>query len=258
MHVAGRLYAHQRHQRAGVDTARQEDAERHVGHQPAPHRTQQAPAQLLAHLVHRTGSRPAALEPPVAARRWRGGALAIEQRCSRRQFLDPSDDAAGSRHVLVSHEVVERLDIPLQRHPWRHDHRLELRPEDDALWPIVDVERLDAQPVAGEEELLAPPIPDGKPEHAVEPSHAVRSPLLVGVDDRLGVAARAEAVAAGLQLGPQLGVVVDLAVEDDLDRTVLVGHRLVPPGEVDDAQPAHPDGQAAFHPVALVVRAPVR
>ena len=44
---------------------------------------------------------------------------------------------------------------------------------------------------------------------------------------------------ARLELGPQRGVVVDLAVEDDPDRPVLVGHRLVAGGrEVDDRQAA--------------------
>jgi hypothetical protein len=40
-----------------------------------------------------------------------------------------------------------------------------------------------------------------------------------------------EVVAKGL-------IVVDLAVEDDPDRAVLIGKRLVSPGQVDDRQPA--------------------
>ncbi len=48
----------------------------------------------------------------------------------------------------------------------------------------------------------------------------------------------AEPMAARFELGAQLGEVVDLAVEDDPDRAVLVGHRLIAGGEIDDAQPA--------------------
>ena len=73
------------------------------------------------------------------------------------------------------------------------------------------------------------------------PSSACRQSapvLLVEVDDRLGVGARAEPVALGLEARAQLGVVVDLAVEGDPDRAVLVGHRLVPGRrQVDDRQP---------------------
>jgi hypothetical protein len=40
-----------------------------------------------------------------------------------------------------------------------------------------------------------------------------------------------EVVAKGL-------IIVDLAVEDDPDRAILIGKRLVSPGQVDDRQPA--------------------
>ena len=62
------------------------------------------------------------------------------------------------------------------------------------------------------------------------------APRLVGVDDDLGVAAGAEAVAERLELGAQLDVVEDLAVEDDPQRAVLVGQRLLAGRQVDDGQ----------------------
>ena len=43
---------------------------------------------------------------------------------------------------------------------------------------------------------------------------------------------------AALQLGPQLAVIVDLAVLDDDDAAVLVGERLVAAVEVDDREAA--------------------
>ena len=82
-----------------------------------------------------------------------------------------------------------------------------------------------------------------------------RAPLLVGVDDDFGVGRRVEAVAGGLELAAQLAEVVDLAVEDDPDRAVLVVDRLVAGREVDDAQPAHAERHALVHPHALIVRA---
>ena len=45
-------------------------------------------------------------------------------------------------------------------------------------------------------------------------------------------------MAAGFQLRPDVGVVVDLAVEDDPHGVAFVGDRLVTGGEVDDAEPA--------------------
>ena len=49
---------------------------------------------------------------------------------------------------------------------------------------------------------------------------------------------------AALELGAQLAEVVDLAVEDDADRAVLVEDRLVAARQVDDRQAAHPQGDA--------------
>src|SRR4029079_13708059 len=55
---------------------------------------------------------------------------------------------------------------------------------------------------------------------------AALAPLLVGSEDDLGVAARAEDPAFRLQLGAQLAKVVDLAVEHDPGLAIGAGHRL--------------------------------
>ena len=61
---------------------------------------------------------------------------------------------------------------------------------------------------------------------------------------RFGVAVGAEAVAGAFEPAAQLAEVVDLAVEDDPDRAVFVGHRLMPAGQVDDRQPPMAQGHA--------------
>jgi hypothetical protein len=102
-------------------------------------------------------------------------------------------------------------------------------------------ERLLAEPIAGGEKLTPPPVIDREREHALELLDTRRSVLFVGVQDRLGVAGGAEAVALRFEHGPEFAVVVDLAVEDDLARAVFVGHGLMPAGAVDDREP--PVGQ---------------
>jgi hypothetical protein len=54
------------------------------------------------------------------------------------------------------------------------------------------------------------------------------------MDDDLGVAARAEHVTQRDELRNQLAIVVDLAVEDDDHRAVLVEKRLLAGLQVDD------------------------
>ena len=63
-----------------------------------------------------------------------------------------------------------------------------------------------------------------KREHAAHAVEALDAPLLERVDDHLGVGVVGpERVAAEpFELRPDLGVVVDLAVEDELERPVLV------------------------------------
>ncbi len=61
------------------------------------------------------------------------------------------------------------------------------------------------------------------------------------MDEHLGVAVGGESVTALAQLLAQAGVVVDLAVEGDPDRAVLVGERLVAALEVEDRQAPHAD-----------------
>jgi hypothetical protein len=59
------------------------------------------------------------------------------------------------------------------------------------------------------------------------------------VHDDLRVGSRLEGVAARGELCGQLTVVVDLAVEDRPDASMLTGHRLVAGCEVDDLEPPH-------------------
>ena len=68
--------------------------------------------------------------------------------------------------------------------------------------------------------------------------NAVIAPLFVGVDDRLGIALRAIAMASRFERRPHVGVVVDLAVVGHPHRAVFVRQRLMAAGEIDDAEAA--------------------
>ncbi len=111
---------------------------------------------------------------------------------------------------------------------------LELAGEEQPVGFEAIEQRLFAKTVAGEKQLFPPVVPNGQREHAAEVPHAVGTVLLVQVDDGLGVTVRAEAMAAGFEVGPQLAVVVDFTVERNPDRLVLVRERLPPGGEVDN------------------------
>ncbi len=65
-------------------------------------------------------------------------------------------------------------------------------------------------------------------------------------------------MARGLELGAQIRVVVDLAVEDDLDGAVFVAKRLRPRRQVDDAQSPVPERGTLVAPDARVIGPAVR
>ena len=85
----------------------------------------------------------------------------------------------------------------------------------------------------------------------------MRAVVLVGVQDRLGVAVGGEPVAPRLQFQPQLGVVEDLAVEDDPQAAVLVADGLLARAEIDDGEPGVAQAGLIVQVDAELVRAAV-
>src|SRR5207237_597177 len=96
--------------------------------------------------------------------------------------------------------------------------------------------RLDAEAIAREKQRRGVAIPERKSEHATEALDAVLTPRFPRMHDHLGVAARAKAMAKLHELGNELLIVVDLAVEDDDHAAVLVEPRLLPRLQVDDGK----------------------
>ncbi len=137
------------------------------------------------------------------------------------------------------------------------EQRRELRAEDERAGRLRVEQGLLADPVARQEQLLLALVPDGEGEHAAQVLRRVRAPLLVGVDDGLGVAVGAEAVAEVFEPFFKLAEVVDLAVEDDPGGALFVGDGLLPAREVDDGEPPHGEPDVTLEVAPLLVRAAV-
>jgi hypothetical protein len=77
--------------------------------------------------------------------------------------------------------------------------------------------------------------------------------FLIQVNDGFGIALRAVLVTTRSHLLPELGVVVDFAVEDDPDGFVLIADWLVTGRKIDDAQPAHakPNRPVDIEPIVI-------
>ncbi len=132
-------------------------------------------------------------------------------------------------------------------------HRFDFRSEQKPLRRQFVVQRLDAQPVACDEERFRIAIPDGKSEHAAQVLYAICTVFFVEMDDGLGIAVRAIAVAARDELLAQREMVVDFAIKHDPQRAVFVRNRLMTARNIDNAEPPHSDAHRAVGIKAVVV-----
>src|SRR5439155_2495479 len=98
---------------------------------------------------------------------------------------------------------LERLVVELVREQAACEQALELGGKEEQALDPGEVEGLDPEPVAGENEPTPAPVPEGKAELAAQALREAWPLLLVEVRDDLGVAAGAEAVPACGQLGSQ-------------------------------------------------------
>ena len=71
--------------------------------------------------------------------------------------------------------------------------------------------------------------------------------------DGFGILVRGEHVAPRLKIRSMVGVVIDFAVEDNLECPILIGHRLVSRRQIDDAQAAMGETNGALDEQACVI-----
>src|SRR3546814_7245862 len=88
------------------------------------------------------------------------------------------------------------------------------------------------------------PVPDRDGEHAIESRKPIEPVPLVDAQDDLGVAVRIEGYARLTQLAADFAMIVDLAVEHDVNSAVGRMHWLMSTSEVDDAEALHPERDA--------------
>jgi hypothetical protein len=127
--------------------------------------------------------------------------------------------------------MVDRRALPEQR-----PQPLELRGEGHAAVVRRPEQRLDAELVAGQGERALALVEQREGEHAAQAAQARRAPAAPRLQEHLGIRAGPEADPGAAQLGPQLAIVVDLAVEHQ--HQPVFHERLVGRGrQVDDRQP---------------------
>src|SRR5439155_3854837 len=154
----------------------------------------------------------------------------------RGELSNVAENRLRAGNVEVGEIVVDRLEIDSTRMLLGLEDGLDLRSKRKAGSVPGVIQRLDSQPVARQEQLRAARVPDREGKHTAQVSHAVFAEGVVGVEDRFGVARRAEPISPGCELIAKRTEVVDLAVEYDGEGPVLAQHRLASGLQINDLQ----------------------
>ena len=256
------LRGRQARDHGGVDPRRQEDADGNVGEQVAPHAFRRRVAddgsrlrQLTGGCALRAGELVANVEE-TGNDRW--------SRCRnahgrpRLERANTAVESKGFRNVAPYQESdgAGRLGGRIDRSTLQQ--RLDLRREPQAPPVVGNIQGLDPEGIASQEQFLSEIVPDCERVHALECMDEFSAAMGVEMQENFSVAIRLEPVAFRFEFLPKLAIVVDLAVEGDVETAVRARHRLgAAIGEIDDGQPPMRQADAAIarHPQPGAVRA---
>ena len=176
---------------------------------------------------------------------------------SGRDRLHAREGGAPPAEREKSEEMVESAWIC----PWHDraggDQRLDLGAEIKGVALPRPEQRANADPIARQQHDAASEVDQGKSElplQMLEKSFAV---LLIEMDDDLGVGARGKDVTLRLKLLLELGIVEQLAIEDDRDRAILVEDGLPAIAKTDDAEATVSEANTGSNEESVIVGSPV-
>ena len=112
---------------------------------------------------------------------------------------------------------LKRGRIELGGHAGQRENRLGLRGKHEPFAVAQEIQGLDAQAIAPQNQALLAGIPQREAVHAGQMLDAGQAVLLVKMDDDLGIAPGSKAVPQRGQARGQFPVVEDLAIAHDVD-----------------------------------------
>ena len=124
---------------------------------------------------------------------------------------DATESSARGTRRAKSQNLVERSIIQRRVDFAGGKDRFDFRPEIEVAISLCIEEWADAESVSGYEYGFAVSIVDGERKLAIQPLQQICAPLLIPVNQNLGMTSRAERVTARLELVANLGMVVNLA-----------------------------------------------
>ena len=129
-----------------------------------------------------------------------------------------SNGAVSRQRRRDAHErevVIERLVIDIATDVGMKQQGFEFRTKHELPVYVCIKQRLFTDEIARQKQLLLTLVPDREDKHSTQMFGTINAKLIVGMNDRFGVAVGVEGVAEVLKLLAQLEIVIDLAIEHD-------------------------------------------
>ena len=130
--------------------------------------------------------------------------------------------------------MMQRLAIDVLADARMQQQCAEFRTKNKLTIYLGVEQRFLADSIARDEKFLGSLVPNCKRKHSAQVLWTVGAILIVGMNDRFGVAVGIKLVAEFLEFLAQLPVVIDLAIENNPGGAILIVNRLVPALEIDD------------------------
>ena len=223
--------------RAGVQPAAEQHADRHLAHQLRLHRLAQQLVQLVDVALLGAGVIGMRLvQADIGKTADLADTAAQLQHAARRQFSDAQKLGVRRQVVAVGQVVLKPHRVQGVVQPRQAQQCAQLGRKGDAVGVLVDIERLGAKAVTRQQKRAVVVVPHTQRKHAVELGQAGVALGQHGGQHGLGVGLGGKRV-AGLQRLAQCLPVVDLAVVDDAACCIGRVDRLVATAAVDDGQP---------------------
>ena len=173
------------------------------------------------------------------------------------QFEDIAEHGFLVGDVLNAQIFRQAFLVELLFEPRMGQKALDLAAKKEQSVHIIIVEGLDAKNIPGSEHGMAGAVPDHKGEHPPQPGGQLLAPLLIAMEQNLGIGFGGKGMARRHQLGAQVLEIVNLTVKNHDQIAVLIEHGLLAALQVNDGQPAVAQGHLIVHIIALAVRAAV-
>ena len=242
----------------GIDTARKEHADGHVGDHAQLEGVRHQGLQFVGHdlFTRLLIGAETVKHVPVPLQRWLTGARQLQD-VSWRKLGNVLVDASGLDDVAEPEEIRQRGAVDARLPVRVGTQRLQFGAEPQGSAVPAVVQRLDPQPVSDQRQLAMFRVPQGDRKHAEKALHGLEdAPLLKGRKDDLGVTRTAKHIPSRQQLAANIREVVDLAIEDHGKASVGRQHGLMPMlAQVQDGQPGVPQPDLRPpHPRTVVIR----